>query len=132
MSRRFLGGMLPALLVMLAVATPAQAQAQDKMKTGLWTGTVFTPDGEVVDLAYDVTYDEDVLGIELILPADLGMGNIPAGNPMLEQGALTFSLEVGESVSCQLALNDDGSYEGECIDSTGGAALMTMIPPEDG
>ena len=72
------------------------------------------------------------LGIELVPPPDLGMGSIPANNPMLEEGALMFSIDGGESVSCQLMEADDGSCEGECVDSTGGAAIMTMIPPDEG
>jgi len=130
MSRRLLGGVLPVLVLTLGLAMPAAAQ--DKLTTGVWTGTVFTPDGQVFDLSYDVSYEDEQLGIELILPAEIGMGNIVADSPMFDQGSLAFSLEVGESVACQLAENEDGSYEGECIDSTGGAAVMTMIPPEDG
>jgi hypothetical protein len=129
MSRRLLGSALTVLILMSGLAAPTAAQ--DKIETGMWTGTVFTPDGEVIDLSYDVSYADDGLAIELILPADLGMGNIMAGSPMHEGDAIVFTLDVGEQVSCSLMAQDDGQFEGECIDSTGGAALMTMIPPED-
>lgn len=130
MSKRLLGGLLPVLILFLGFAMPAAGQ--ERLKEGLWTGTVFTPDGQVFDVSYDVSYAEDALGIELILPAEIGMGNIVAGGPVHEGEALSFTLEVGESVSCSLVAQADGSYEGECIDSTGEGAIMTMMPPEDG
>jgi len=130
MSRRRLGSMLPALVVMLGLAAPAAAQ--DKLEAGVWTGTVFTPDGDVIDLSYDVSYADDALSIELILPADLGEGNVMAENPMHEADTIVFTLDVGQQVSCTLMAQDDGQFEGECVDSSGEGALMIMIPPEDG
>lgn len=130
MSRRLLGAVLPMMVLMLGFAAPAAAQ--DKMTAGLWTGAVLTPEGEAFDLSYDVSYADDKLAIELILPADLGMANVLATNPMQEAGVVVFTLDVGEVVNCELMALEDGAYEGECVDSTGGAALMTMIPPEDG
>lgn len=129
MSKRLWAGVLPMLVLFLGAAMPATGQ--ERLSEGLWTGTVFTPDGQIVDLSYDVTYADDALGIELILPADLGMGNIFAGGPVHDGETLSFTLEVGESVSCNLIAQADGSYEGECIDSSGEGALMTMAPPED-
>ncbi|MFV1987320.1 MAG: hypothetical protein ACC682_08555 [Gemmatimonadota bacterium] len=130
MSRRLLERVLPALVIMLGLAAPATAQ--DRLEAGVWTGTVFTPDGEVIDLSYDVSYADDVLAIEIILPTDLGMGNVMAGNPMHEADTLVFTLDVGVQISCTLMAQDDGQFEGECVDSSGEGVLMTMIPPEDG
>jgi hypothetical protein len=129
MSRRLVGGLLPVLVLLCGFALPAEAQ--EKMKAGMWTGAVLTPDGEAFDMSYDVSYMEDKLVIELILPADVGMGNVMATNPMQEAGFVIFTLDVGEVVNCELMAQDDGQYEGECIDSTGGAALMTMVPPTE-
>lgn len=129
MSLRRLGGLLPALILFFSVAFPAAGQ--DRLKEGTWTGTVFAPDGQVFDLEYEVSYTDDALGIELFPPPEVGEGSIIAGNPTHEAETLAFTLNVGDTVSCALLKQDDGSYEGDCIDSSGEAALMTMIPPDD-
>ena len=85
-----------------------------------------------MSLTYDVSYTDDGLSIEFTLPAEAGMGTIPAGDPMYEADALVFTLDVGDSVSCNLLFQDDGYFEGDCVDSSGEGALMTMFPPEDG
>lgn len=130
MTRRLLGAVLPMMVLMLGLALPATAQ--EKMETGVWTGTVFAPDGQMFELSYDVSYADDALAIELFLPPETGIASLLAGDPMQDGGTLVFTLDVGEVVSCELSEQDNGQYEGECIDSTGGAGLMTMIPPEDG
>ena len=38
---------------------------------------------------------------------------------------LSFTLEVGVSVACSLLRQEDGHYEGECVDPSGDAALQT-------
>ena len=128
MLRRRLGVFLPALILFLGATTPAAGQ--DRLKEGMWTGTVIAPDGQVIDLEYEVSYVDDALGIELFPPPDLGQGSIVADNPTHEAEMIVFTMNVGESVSCSLARQEDGSYEGECVDSSGEAGLMIMIPPD--
>ena len=123
-------GALSAVVLTLALAVPAAAQ--DRMAAGTWTGTVITPEGEVFDMMYDVSYADDVLAIDLIPPAEVGMGSVTTNEPVEEAGMLVFSFDIGQSINCSLQRQDDGSYEGECVDSTGGAAVMTMMPPADG
>lgn len=130
MSRRSFTALVPAAVLFLGLAAPATSQ--DKMEEGVWTGTVFMPDGEMLDLFYDVSYDDGGLAIELILPPETGMGTLFAESPMYEAETLVFTLDVGEAVSCSLTEEDDGRFEGECMDSSGVGALMTMFPPEEG
>jgi len=129
MSRRIMCGMLPALVLGLGLVAPAAAQ--EKLATGTWTGTVLTPDGQLIELAWEVSYTDDALSIELIPPPEVSP-SLLAGNPVFDAGFLVFTIEVGETVSCNLATQDDGSIEGECVDSTGGAAIMSMMPPPPG
>ena len=128
MSRRIASGLMTIMVLTLALAAPAVGQ--DKLDEGVWSGSAFTPDGEVFDLSFDVSYADDMLAIELILPPEAGMGNIMVGDPVYEADTVAFTLKVGESISCSLAALDDGSFEGECVGASGEAAVMTMIPPE--
>lgn len=129
MSRRMICGMLPALVLGFGLAAPAAGQ--EKLAAGTWAGTVLTPEGELIDLVWEVSYTDDALSIELIPPAEMG-GSLLAGNPVFDAGVLAFTIDVGETISCNLATQDDGSVEGECVDSTGGAAIMSMMPPPPG
>lgn len=118
---------LAALVAATLLAVPAAAQ--DKLAVGTWTGVVIAPDDQVWDIDYEVWYDEEgALAVELTPPPDVG-GPIAASNVSLTADALSFTLEVGETVRCQLLLIEDGHYEGECIDSNGEAGIMSMFPP---
>lgn len=130
MSMRRAVRVLPLLCLAFALAAPAAAQ--DRLEAGLWTGTVIDPNGEVYDIQYDVSYADDALVIDLIPPPEAGMSTVPTSDPMLEGGTLVFTFDIGQSISCALQHQDDGSYEGECLDSMGDAAIMTMMPPVDG
>lgn len=128
MSARIRYGALVALTLALFAAFPAMAQ--EKMAEGTWTGMVIPPEDDMVDLEYLIVYGEEGLEIELVLPPEMGMGNLMAGEVTHDGESLTFTLEVGETVSCSLMREDDGHFEGECFDSSGIGALMTMFPPD--
>ena len=131
MSRPLLGSAVPVLILMFGLAAPTAAQ--DGLEAGMWTGTMFSPDGVVFDLSYDVSYADDALAIEMIPPADLGVGNIMFGDPMHDQDTLVFTLDVEDlHLNCTLMAQDNGQFEGECVGPSGEAGPMTMIPPEDG
>ena len=118
---------LAALVAATLLAVPAAAQ--EKLAVGTWTGVVIPPDEAPLDIDYEVWYDEEgALAIELTPPPDMG-GPIAASEVSLTVDALSFTLEVGDTVRCQLLLIDDGHYEGECIDSSGEAGIMSMFPP---
>ncbi|MDX1392923.1 MAG: hypothetical protein R3195_00975 [Gemmatimonadota bacterium] len=130
MSIRRFARVLPLPVLAFVLAGPVAAQ--DELEAGMWTGTVIDPNGEVFDLQYDVSYVDDALVIDLIPPPEAGMSTVPTSEPMVDGGTLVFTFDIGQSISCALQHQDDGSYEGECLDSTGGAAIMTMMPPVDG
>jgi len=127
MTKRSLS-VLAAMLLLAVGALPASGQ--EKLVEGVWTGTVFPPDDELVAVEYEVSYGEAGLEINLVPPVELGMGAIPAESPTFLEDTLTFMLNVGESVGCSLFMHEDGHFEGECVDSSGGAAILTMYPPE--
>jgi hypothetical protein len=43
---------------------------------------------------------------------------------------IVFTWEPGPEVHCQLNLQNDETYAGECTDENGGMGNMTMVPPE--
>lgn len=119
-----------------AAAASAQetgAQAADgperRLAEGMWTGTVYPPDGELIELEYEVGYGDAGLSIVLHPPAEVGVGPLPAEDPVYEALTLSFSLNVGDTVQCTLFEEEDGHLEGDCIGSDGQPALMTMFPP---
>lgn len=131
MSKRWWGA--PAVGFALAFALAGHARAQDAtLEEGMWTGTAYPPDGDMIELEYEVSYGETGLVIVLHPPAELGVGTLNADDPVYEAGALSFTLMVGDTVQCTLYQEEDGHLEGDCIDSSGEPALMTMYPPADG
>jgi len=126
MSKLNLARALPILVLGLGLAAPVAAQ--EKLSEGTWIGSVVTPEGELIDLTWEVSYVEDALTIELIPPPEMG-SSIFAANPVFEADMLMFTIDVGQPISCSLATQDGGALEGECVDSTGGAAIMSMMPP---
>lgn len=131
MSRRLIRAALP-FAVLIAFAGPAAAQ-DDRLTEGTWTGTAYAPTGEVFELEVVVSYEEDALAMEVIPPPDAGMGAIPTTDPLFTENTLTFTFDAGgDMINCTLIGQEDGSFEGECLDSTGEAAIMTIMPPADG
>ena len=128
MSHRTPSKLLLAGLALVLAAVPVSGQ--EKLAEGTWTGSVYPPGEDIVYVEYVVTYSDEKLEIALVPPPELGMGEVPAYEVMHETDILTFNLEVGASVNCALYLEDDGTFEGECVDSSGEGALMTMIPPD--
>ena len=58
------------------------------------------------------------------------MGSVSTRGVLFDGVSLTLTLEVGVSVACSLLLQDDGHFEGECIDPSGVESWITMFPPE--
>lgn len=112
-------------------ATDAQeaASQETRLTEGMWTGTVYPPDGELIELEYEVSYGEEGLAIVLYPPAETGVGSVTADDPVYEALTLTFTLVVGDTIMCTLFEEEDGHLEGDCVDSSGEPALMTMFPP---
>jgi len=100
-----------------------------RLPEGRWTGTVYPPDGELIELEYEVSYGEAGLSLVLHPPADTGVGPVTADDPVYEALTLTFTLIVGDTIMCTLFEEDDGHLEGDCIGSDGEPAVMTMFPP---
>ncbi len=119
---------LVAALALTSFGTVA-ATGQAKMAEGVWTGTVFPPGDDMVDLEYHVAYGEEGLELTLEPPVELGVGTLVAGDVAFSGEVLSFTLQVGETVSCELYMQEDGHLEGECLGATGEAAIMTMFPP---
>ncbi|MDX1578033.1 MAG: hypothetical protein R3266_06095 [Gemmatimonadota bacterium] len=86
----------------------------------------------VVDLEYLVAYGEDGLEITLVPPPDLNIENVPAADIFHDGETLTFTIDVGTNVQCTLFREEDGAFEGECVDEAGEGGLMTMVPPAGG
>lgn len=120
------------LALFLLILSPGLLSAQERIHEGTWTGMVVPPGEEIVEVEYRVSYGEAGLEIELVPPPDLAPP-LPATEILHDGEVLSFTLEVDATltVSCALYRQDDGRYEGECIDPSGEAALMTMFPPAE-
>jgi hypothetical protein len=121
---------LVGLALGLVLAGTVRAQEQEKrLAEGMWTGTVYPPDGDLIELEYEVSYGDDGLAIVLHPPAEVGVGPLAADDPVYDVQTLSFTLMVGDTVLCTLLEEEDGHFEGDCVDASGEPALMTMFPP---
>jgi hypothetical protein len=118
-------------LVLLLLAAPLSAQ---EMAAGIWSGTVSPPDDAPFDVTYEVSYGEEgELQITLFPPQGLGAPpEIPFNEVELEEGVLTFSWFAGVDLTCELVRQEDGVFEGECIDAGGTPGILVMVPPDGG
>lgn len=115
-----------ALLCILFLSPDVQAQT---LKAGTWTGQITPPDGQTLDITYEVSTANDSLKISMIVPE---RGTFPFEDITLEDGVLSFFWEAGEPLGCNLTLGEDGTFAGECSDIEGTSGQLTMVPPEDG
>lgn len=134
MSMKSWRGALAALTLVFACVTTASAQETEeerRLTEGMWTGTAYPPDGSMIELEYEVSYGERGLAIVLHPPAESGVGPVTADDPVYGALTLTFTLVVGDTIMCTLFEEEDGHLEGDCVDSSGEPALMTMFPPAE-
>ena len=129
MRHTFIGG-LAAVAAAVLFAFPVSAQ---ELPAGMWTGSVTTPDGDVIEVEYDVVHGEEGLAIAIIPPPGLApQDRFEFENVALEDGVLTFNWSPGVWLDCALDLQEDGSYEGECLDEEGAPGILRMVPPGEG
>ena len=112
---------LLAAIFAVATLTLAPAAIAQSLAEGKWTGTMETPDGEVVDLTYEVKKDGDVLMISLLPPEGAGADSdrYEFSDVRMEDGNLVFWWQPGPRVDCVLEPVDDGAYDGECSIESG-------------
>ena len=120
--------LLVALVLATGVAAAPIPHAQ-QLKAGTWTGTVTPPDDAMLDVLYTVTNEDGGTQIALQVP-EMGM-ELAFENVQVEDGALTFNVSVDTTyLDCEMTRQDDGSFEGYCVDPDGEAGFLTMVPPE--
>ena len=117
---------LLALLV-VGLLVPGICSAQS-LKPGKWTGSAVPPDGEEVQLTYDVTVDGDSLGVVIHAGEH---GDFTAHSTRYADKAISFTFEPGVPVHCVLTLNAEGAYAGHCLGDDGSDATMVMVPPKE-
>jgi hypothetical protein len=117
-----------AILLALPLAASAQTTAgAPTLVSGKWTGTVTPPDGQLVEVMFDVATLNDTLQITI----DAGQhGQFKAEEIKLDSASLSFSFTPGPRVVCVLAKKADGTYGGDCTDDGGTPVPMTMVPPK--
>lgn len=106
--------------------TPIGASAQD-IATGTWTGTISPPGGSPLEITYEVAATADGFSVLVNGPGE----PLPGSDVVVGDDRLTFTFEPGTPVDCVLMLQDDGRYEGECVDAGGDPGVLVMIPPGD-
>lgn len=116
---------LTAALPLFAGAGSAAAQ---KLEPGQWTGVVTEPDGDRTEVVYDVAINGDTISI-VARPG--GQGNFPFSDVKLADGkTLTFWFKPGPRVDCTITRQEDGSFEGPCLNPRGQEARLLMVPPK--
>lgn len=115
------------LLAVLGGGPSLYAQSTT-LKSGTWTGEIIPPDGQIQNVTYDVIHTSDSLAINLVVPA---LGTIPFEDIKLEADTLNFSWQAGAYLRCNLILQENGSYDGECGDVQGISGVITMVPPQE-
>ncbi len=115
-----------AALLSIASAGTAQQAAPLKLEVGEWTGQVTPPDGQTVNVIYDVTYAGDTLKISIRAGEH---GTFEATDIKLEASKLSFKFSPGVSVACVLD-KKELAYAGSCVDDGGGIAIMDLSPPK--
>ena len=119
--------LLVALLLITCVAAAPIPHIQE-IQAGSWTGTATPPEGQVFDVVFEVKTEE---GLAITLRIAEPQMVLTASEPKLEGRILSFSLSVEQNeLTCALERQDDGSFQGECIDLDGGAGYLVMNPPQ--
>ena len=73
-------------------ATPTPAGAA-KLEVGKWMGTVVPPNGDAIDLEFNVSMASDTLKIELSIP--VASLTTPLTNIKLEEKNISFEFDAG-------------------------------------
>ena len=117
--------------VVLGLFSAAGAAAQ-QLETGKWTGKVIVPvvNAPEVRLHFDVKNENGVLSVTLAF-TDAPM-SFPLKDVKIADKRLTFSFEPPNAiVRCDLGLQEDKSWDGDCIESGDPAKVrMIMTPPK--
>ena len=121
-SRRSFRG--AAVLLGAAFAVCATVQSAE-LQMGQWTGTVTPPNGDSNPATFTVGEADGQLQISISL---MGMMLDFRDIELTDEG-IGFTWSPGPDVRCQLALQEDRSYAGECTDQSGGTGYVTMVPP---
>jgi len=105
---------------------PSLSSAQDDLVDGTWSGTMTQPgDGEALTLEYHVTHQEGKLAVAIATP----MGRFPFSDISFVGEAFLFTWQPGPSIYCRLEPLHDGGYSGDCVDESGAAGQLLMVPP---
>jgi len=127
--RRF-GLAATAALALVLTGSVAEAIAQE-MASGTWAATITGPTGESFDVTLEVDAGADALAIMLVPPAEAGVDSFQLEEVALGDGALTFVIPFpGVRVSCELARDEGGAYEGDCTGDDGNTGHLRMVAPE--
>lgn len=115
----------------LSLLTFAGASAQ-QLETGKWTGKLIVPieNAPQIDLNFDVKNDAGKLTIAMSFvqaPMAFELNEI-----RLEEKKLSFSFAPPNTmVRCELSLQDDRTYAGECVEDNDPTRVrLVMTPPK--
>lgn len=113
-------------LLFLGLFVPAICSAQ-AIKPGTWTGHVVPPEGEMTMVTFDVTVSGDSVGIVIHAGEH---GDFTVTDTRVDEKSINFTFTPGPTVRCNLTLNEEGAYAGNCMEDSGAVAQMMMVPPK--
>ncbi|MCH8245489.1 MAG: hypothetical protein IH951_03675 [Bacteroidetes bacterium] len=102
------------------------AQAQE-IESGTWTGFVFPPNQDKMDVTFEVAVENDTLRITLFQEQ---IGFLELTDIELGDNGLNFSFQAGSFILCDLKLKANKGYEGECGPEGQEPGIMVMNPPK--
>ena len=122
--RRF--GATAAVVSGLVSALAICGIARADLQPGEWTGTITPPEGVSAPATFTVGEAEGMILISvLVVNMSFDFRDIE-----VTDDAVRFTWTPGIDVHCDLGLQEDDSYSGECIDEAGDTGYITMVPPE--
>lgn len=115
-----------AVALSALLAAPAHTQ---ELQPGLWRGEMTPPGADPLPVVVQVSQRDGALFLVMSNP---DLGPMVFSEPVLNGDELTFWWNVGVRIDCTLARQDDGSFEGPCVDDgpAAGEGRLTMSPPE--
>ncbi len=116
-----------AMAIVAAGLAGVRLQAQT-LETGKWKARMLPPDSEYLDLLLNVEGAGDSLQLTLEVPSYQAQ-TFPVYRVRLAGDHLSFRWRLGVQLDCSVDRQEDGSFQGGCLDPRGGRGPILLIPP---
>ncbi len=119
-----------AMVIVAAGLAGERLQAQT-LETGKWKARMLPPEREYLDVFFNVEEAGDSLQLTIEVPAPQAW-TFPVCRVRLVGDHLSFRWRPDVELNCSLVRQEDGSFQGGCLDPRGGRGADTHDSPERG